>query len=463
MSLPPIRIYDTLSGRKEELTAPDGKIKFFVCGPTVYDRAHLGHAKTYIQFDFIVKYLRTRGWDVFYLQNITDIDDKIIARAREEGISWRDLARRQEELYLEDMRALGVDAVDRHARATDFLPEIISQVERLLEKGVAYRAEDGIYFEVAKFPDYGALSGRTGPAAESALSRIDTGRGKRNEADFCLWKFPKAGDPCWPAPFGKGRPGWHIEDTAITEKFFGPTYDIHGGAADLIFPHHEAEIAQMRAISGKSSFVRYWLHTGFLNIDSRKMSKSLGNFTTVAEALERYPARIWRLLFLTSHYRSEVDFSPAAVEQAKNLAEKIDEFVFRLDESIDDRHSEELLSETSERLHEALADDFAVPEAWAVLAEAFKSQNRLGPPGRRWKRFLRDLDRFWGVFFAAEAASDICREEVQKLLDEREECRRRGDFARADEIRDRLTARGVKIYDTPEGVKYRLREDKNDV
>ena len=284
-----IRLYNTLT-RKKEILRPikDNNINLFICGPTVYDFPHIGHAKTYIQFDFIVRYLRHKKFKAFYLQNITDIDDKIIQRSKEKNISWKELSKKFEEIFYEDMKSLNVNSVDRYARATDYIKEIESQVKRLIQKGYAYKIEDGYYFDLSKFKGYGKLSKRKYLEAEDSVTRIDESINKRNKGDFCLWKFSKKDEPFWESELGKGRPGWHIEDTAITEKFFGPQYDIHGGARDLIFPHHEAEIAQMESISGKKPLARYWIHTGFLNIQGSKMSKSLKNFITIREALKKY-------------------------------------------------------------------------------------------------------------------------------------------------------------------------------
>ena len=269
-----IYLYNTASRKKEEfIPRQEKKVNFFVCGPTVYDYPHLGHAKAYIQFDFIVRYLRYREYDVNYVQNITDIDDKIIKRSQEKGVSWDKLAREFEMIFLEDMAALHNTSVTKYARATNYIDQIVKQVKVLLDKGFAYRISDGIYYEVSKFIEYGKLSGRTELQEEDSVSRIDENKEKRGWNDFCLWKISKEGEPTWETEIGKGRPGWHIEDTAITETLFGSQYDIHGGAVDLIFPHHEAEIAQMEAASGKKPLVRYWLHVGFLNIDSKKCQR----------------------------------------------------------------------------------------------------------------------------------------------------------------------------------------------
>ena len=313
-----LKLYNTLTRKKESFTPKKGKkVNLFVCGPTIYDFSHIGHARTYIVFDAFVKYLKQKSFNVFYLQNITDIDDKIIIRAKEKKTTPRKLALLFEKEYLKDMKSLKVSSITKYARATSHVKEIISQVKRLLKKGFAYQIKDGIYYDISNFKNYGKLSRRTVLQAEDAVSRIDETKDKRNKGDFCLWKFSKKGEPRWKSPFGLGRPGWHIEDTAITEKYFGLQYDIHGGARDLIFPHHEAEIAQMEAISGKSPMVNYWLHTGFLTVKGKKMAKSLGNFITIKDFLKDYSPRILRLFVIKSHYRSPIDYNEKLISQTK--------------------------------------------------------------------------------------------------------------------------------------------------
>ena len=262
-----LKLYNTLT-RKKEIFKPikSKEIKMFVCGPTVYDYSHLGHAKTYIQFDLIAKYFRWKGYKLFYVENITDIDDKIIKKADLEKISWEKVRTLYEKYFLEDMKELNINSVDKYARATDYMENILSQVKRLIKKGFAYKISDGWYFDLSKDEDYGKLAKRKDLKEDDSVSRIDENKEKRNFGDFCLWKFSKPGEPVWESEIGNGRPGWHIEDTAITEKEFGEQYDLHGGGIDLIFPHHEAEIAQMESISGKKPLVRYWMHTGFLKM-----------------------------------------------------------------------------------------------------------------------------------------------------------------------------------------------------
>src|SRR3989338_8088878 len=357
-----LKIYNTLS-RKKEVFKPINaeKVNMFVCGLTVYDYAHLGHAKTYVQFDFIVRYLRSFGLKVFYLQNITDIDDKIINRAKEKNLDWKKLKETYEKTYMEDMKKLNVVSVNKYARATDYIPEIISQVKRLIKKGYAYKISDGWYFDLSKDKDYGKLAKRTELQIEDAISRIDENKDKRNKGDFCLWKFSRPGEPVWKSDIGNGRPGWHIEDTAITEKEFGSQYDIHGGGLDLIFPHHEAEIAQMESISGKKPFVKYWMHTGFLKINKEKMSKSLGNFFTIKEILKRYSPETIRYFFISTHYRKPIDFSKETMENAKNSYNRLKNI------SKEIRNDKKINKKYLDDFEKAMNDDLNTPNAMQVL------------------------------------------------------------------------------------------------
>ncbi|MDR1819187.1 MAG: cysteine--tRNA ligase [Methanobrevibacter sp.] len=312
-----LEIYNTMNRKKEKFVSRNSRINLFVCGPTVYDDAHIGHGRTYISFDMIKRYLEFIGYSVFYLENITDIDDKIIIRAKERKTDFLTLARFYENRFKEDMKRLNVDSVNLYPRATNHLEEIHNQIDILIEKGFAYESEDGIYFEVEKFPGYGKLSHQKLDKLEAHREIAKTT--KKSPNDFALWKKTDE-KPYFPSKFGNGRPGWHIEDTAITEQYFGPQYDIHGGGLDLIFPHHEAEIAQMEAISSLEPMVKYWLHTGFLNVDGEKMSKSLGNFITIRELLQDWDPMAFRLFILSTHYKNPIDFSQKALNQAvKNL------------------------------------------------------------------------------------------------------------------------------------------------
>ena len=448
-----MKIYSTLTKTVEEFVPINGmNVNLFVCGPTVYDYPHLGHAKTYIQFDFVVRYLRWRGYDVTYLQNITDIDDKIINRANENGFKWNELSRKFEEIYIEDMKSLGNTSVNKYARATDYISQIVKQVQTLIDKGFAYKTTDGIYFEVAKFKDYGKLSKRTEVKENDSLSRIDEDKEKRGWNDFCLWKNYKEGEPFWETELGKGRPGWHIEDTAITETEFGPQYDIHGGAVDLIFPHHEAEISQMEAVSGKVPLVKYWMHTGFLNINSEKMSKSKENFITIREALKLYDFRVIRYLFLNTHYRSEIDFSEPTLIQAQNSVEKLNIFVNSIDKSFDDVEHIELINKIKNEVVEALDNDFNAPIAWAAIYEGVRQFNIAGKLGKNVFRFFEELN---SIFEVIDFSKLEVPEDILKLAKERTDAKSAKDWAKADELREKIKTLGYLVEDFKNDCKIR--------
>jgi cysteinyl-tRNA synthetase len=452
-----MKIYNTLTKKKETLEIKE-RINLFVCGPTVYDYPHLGHARTYVSFDAFVKFLRKTN-DVFYLQNITDIDDKIIQRAEETETSPMLLAKRFEEEYLKDMELLSVNSVTEYARATDYIKEIISQTERLLEKDFAYILEDGIYYDISKFKDYGKLSGRTTAQAEDGTTRIDENVKKKNKGDFCIWKFSKNNEPEWDSPWGKGRPGWHIEDTAISEKFFGVQYDVHGGGRDLMFPHHEAEITIMEAVSGKVPFVRYWMHTGFLTVKGVKMSKSLNNFTTIRDFTKKHSPRILRFLILKSHYRSPFDYDEEKITQAKQELKKIDQFIANLKEN---NTKEEITKNYREKITEALNDDFNTPVAIATIfsfiTEANLKINKLNK--KEVETFLKEIDSIFNFIYATKEETllsyeENIPEEIKTLVDEREEAREKKDFKKADEIRKEIEKRGYLVEDTKDGFKIK--------
>ena len=441
-----MQFYNTLTRQKEEFAPIEkSQVNLFVCGPTVYDFPHLGHGKTYTQFDVLAKALRYIGYNVFYLQNITDIDDKILNRAKDLGVSWKELAEKYEKIYREDMQALGIDSVNKYARATLFIPKIIKQVDTLLEKGYAYKIPDGVYFETAKFKSYGKLSGRTELKADDAVSRIDEAVGKRGWNDFCLWKAEKPGEPSWQSPFGTGRPGWHIEDTAITETNFGPQYDIHGGAVDLIFPHHECEIAQMESASGLTPLVRYWVHTGFLNIDSKKMSKSLGNFKTIRGMLESgILPMAFRLWVLMSHYRSPINFSEEALHGAQTALKRLYGLYLDLGEEIG-RVSQKYQGE----FKKFVEDDLDTPKAVALLWDLLKEK---GLPDADKKATILDFDKVLGLGFG-NLKEEVVPAEILKLATEREQARRDKDFKKSDGLRSKINSLGYEIKDTPEGQK----------
>ncbi len=459
-----MQIYNTLTGKKDEIIPiKRKKINLFVCGPTVYDYAHIGHARSSIFFDTFVKYLRFSGFTVFYLQNITDVDDKIIARAREKGVPAKDLAVAFEKEYLKDMKALGVTAVSKYARATSYIKPIISQVQRLLEKGIAYEIPgDGIYFDISKFPQYGKLSGRTALQAEDSVSRIDYSRDKKNRGDFCLWKVrQEESEPSWPSPFGAGRPGWHIEDTAITEKFFGPQYDIHGGGLDLLFPHHEAEITQMESISGKSPLAKYWMHSGLLTVGGQKMSKSLNNFILANDFLKRYTVQQIRYHMLKNLWHSPVDYSESSMIEVKGALEKIEEFLRKLRQySSKAKNSKEnalWIKKVSTDFYAELDDDFNTPKAFAVLFEAMRQANELmtkqflsTKEAKALYAFFQEINTIFNIIdFKKITASAPAK--LKKLAKDREAARKSHDWQKADELRKSIESQGWQVEDTPTG------------
>ena len=450
-----IALYNTLTRAKEPLEPIEPpKVRVFVCGPTVYDLSHLGHAKTYTQFDLVVRHLRLRGLDVTYVQNITDIDDKIIARATERGIDATELAREYEARFVEDMAALGNTAVDRFARATDFIDQIVSQVQRLVEKGHAYELPDGFYFDISSFAEYGKLARRTELAREDSVSRVDENPLKRNPGDFALWKRRKEGEPWWDTPLGEGRPGWHIEDTAITESLLGAQYEIHGGAVDLIFPHHEAEIAQMESISGRAPLARYWMHTGFLNLKEKKMSKSEGNFFTIRDVLQTVEPRVLRFFLLSYHYRSPIAYEPKMFEDAAAALRRIENFWRRLPADDGGEVAAEV-EEARERMLAALDDDFETPAALAVLYDFIRDQNRAEQPAPGSRRLLDAFDAVFAVLPDAAEGGDAKGDDwIDAEVERRQQLRAERKFAEADEIRDRLKAMNVVIEDTAEGVRW---------
>lgn len=450
-----IYVHNTLTKRKDPLEpiTPD-TVRMFVCGPTVYDLSHVGHAKTYTHFDFIARYLRRRGYSVRYVQNLTDIDDKIIRRAEELGVGSRELAAKYEALYFEDMAALHNNSVDEFAHAHDHIDDIVAQVQQLIDRGNAYELDDGWYFDLSTFPGYGKLSGRTEVEAEDSVARIDEHTQKRNPGDFALWKARKPGEPYWDTSLGQGRPGWHIEDTAITEALFGPQYDLHGGAMDLIFPHHEAEIAQMEAASGKSPLARYWMHSGLLRVSGAKMAKSAGNFMTVREALEVTDFRTLRYAFLSHHYRSSMELNDETLAQARSARRRVENFSRSIDPSVDEHPSwADHAEETRQRIFRRLDDDFDTPGALAVLFEYIRDQNRSSdPPGRTTWELLADIGELFDTFDLSERKTDEAAVEAE--LARRRELRQARRFDEADAIRDTLQKQGIVIEDAPEGTRW---------
>jgi len=468
-----LKIYNTMTGEEEEFKPIHrNRVNMFVCGPTVYDLTHIGHARTYIAYDIIARYLRYKGCSLFYLMNITDVDDKIINRAKERNLNPVDLAQQYTVEFYEDMASLRISSVNLFAKASEYIAEIIAQVNTLLEKGYAYVVNGDVYYDISKFPEYGRLS-RQKPD-ELKKHRIEPDPRKRNPNDFSLWKSQKPGELAWDSPWGKGRPGWHIEDTAITYTHFGPRYDIHGGAVELVFPHHEAEIAQAEAATDERPLVKYWVHTGILNVKGQKMSKSLGNFITIKDALQRYEPDVLRLFFASSHYRSPIDFSEENLRSSKELLDRLqatyDKIQTLLERSQDVTTVQEsqfigIVSQHKGKFIEAMDDDFNTPAAIAALVSLAKEVEKSIPSGfdekslRQIFETLREMCSIIGIFEGREGkkpSRDISTELVNLIVEIRDEARRKNDWETADRIRDRLKKIGVTLEDTAEGTKWRV-------
>lgn len=452
-------IYNSLS-RTEEPLPDQKKIRLFVCGPTVYDYLHIGNARTYIFFDFFAKLLRARGYDVTYLQNITDVDDKIIARAMTDGTKTDAVARFFTEAYFEDMKVLGVDAVTTYAPATKFVTQIVAQVERLIDKGFAYKIDgDGWYFDISKDADYGKLSGRTVEQAEDGVTRIDESVNKRNKGDFCLWKFSQTSlkdlEPRWPSSLGDGRPGWHIEDTAISEFYFGPQYEVHGAGIDLKFPHHEAEIAQQESASGLKPFVRLWMHVGALTVESKKMSKSVGNFITIRDFLAEHPAVVLRWIVLSHHYRSPLDFSERVVAQAKAELNNLYSLALRARDVRNDDPEGSARNDAlfwKEQFDAALDDDLNTPKAVAVMFEMLKD----GKLTARSKFSLIGMydDIFCLGVVQALGQTDKIPAEIIEKFEKYRELRGNKQFIQSDALRKELESVGYEVRDGADGSSF---------
>lgn len=482
-----IELTNTLTGKKEPLEPiRDRKLNMFVCGPTVYDYIHIGNARTFVFFDVVVKYLRHRGYEVDYIQNITDIDNKIIERAGKEGVDSLEYAKKYSEIFKQDMQALGVTS-PKYKNATDHIPEVIKQVQILLDKKNAYVIENdpdasvgagGIYFDLSTFPDYGKLSGKTTSMADDAVSRIDDSNKKRNRGDFALWKFSQEGDPVWDFGTGKylgildsaipasakasaGRPGWHIEDTAITEHYFGPQYDLHGGGQDLIFPHHEAEITQQESASGKSPFVKYWMHVAFVVSKEQKMSKSLGNFETANELLQEYSKEALRFYLLSGYYRSPLDFSEKILQQSEAGVQRLGEFYSRI-KKIGESGSnnintaiENIVAHKQAMFEKVMDDDFNTPEAIAAIFQMVREINIFVVKEVLSKEdaglVIKFLDYANDVLGIVPTNQQEIPSEVSVLVDKREFLRNQKNWGDADKIRAQIKALGWKVEDTVYG------------
>lgn len=463
-----LMVYNDLTREKEEfIPIEPGKVRFYVCGPTVYNYFHIGNARPFVMFDVFRRYLEYLGYEVTYVQNFTDIDDKMINRANELGITVDELAERFIAAYYEDADALGIKRATVNPRATHEIPEIISIVSRLIEKGHAYETDGDVYFSVESFPEYGKLSKQCLADLRSG-TRVDIDDRKKDPMDFALWKACKPGEPSWDSPWGKGRPGWHIECSAMATKYLGESIDIHGGGSDLIFPHHENEIAQSEAACG-GQFVKYWLHNAFLLIDMEKMSKSLGNFKTVHDAREAYNPMVLRYFLLSAHYRSPLNFSQEQLDQAHSALERLrnsyEDLKFALSRCETGEYDETLrraLEETRHCFVESMNDDFNTAGALGYVFDLVRAVNvHLTEKAQPDKEGLEQALAFWhdinGIFgiFDEGAAADSETAEIEALIAERLEARKAKDFRRSDEIRAELAERGIILEDTPQGTRWK--------
>ena len=461
-----MKILNTLTRRKEEFVPiNEGKVGIYVCGPTVYDYIHIGNARPMIVFDTLRRYLEYKGYDVNYVSNFTDVDDKIIKRANEEGVDASVISERYIAEVKKDMAALNVREATTHPKATEEIPDMIEMVKTLIEKGYAYEVNGTVYFRTRKFKDYGKLSKKNIDDLRSGnrdllVSGVDE---KEDPLDFVLWKPKKEGEPSWPSPWGDGRPGWHLECSVMSKKYIGDVIDIHAGGEDLIFPHHENEIAQSEAANG-TEFARYWMHNGFLKINNEKMSKSLGNFFTVREIAEKYPLQVIRFFMLSAHYRSPLNFSADLVEASKNGLERILTAVDRLKsisgtEGEVDKAVADEMDAFVKKYEAAMDDDLNTADAISDIFELVKYANvnvTEDSTKSTVELVLNTVTKLCDILgIITEKKEEILDSDIEALIEERQAARRAKNFARADEIRDQLSDMGIILEDTREGVKWK--------
>jgi cysteinyl-tRNA synthetase len=478
-----LRVYNTLSGSKEEFVPiTPGKVGMYVCGVTVYDHCHIGHARANVVFDMIYRYLQAKGFEVTYVRNYTDIDDKIINRANRDGVAYNEISERFIREFDSDMARLMLKLPTYQPKATEHIPEIIDIVQRLIDKEYAYQSGSDVFFCVEKFDPYLKLSKRNLEDMQAG-ARIEVDERKRHPMDFALWKGAKPGEPYWESPWGQGRPGWHIECSAMSVKYLGETFDIHGGGKDLVFPHHENEIAQSEAANGKP-FVKYWLHNGFVNINAEKMSKSLGNFFTIKEVLDQYDAEVLRFFLLSAHYRSPIDFSDQNLKESELGLERIYKALLIIDERLaagDDFAPSEESAELAEkcdniaaRFTEAMDDDFNTALALGNLFDLVRSINKVAPvaPRELLERIKREVAAIANVLGVCDSKPaeflqrlkdrktsemELSVEEIERLIAERAEARKAKNFQRSDEIRNQLLEKNIELLDGPQGTTWKVK------
>ena len=466
-----IRIYNTLSKKKEDfIPLEEGKVRMYVCGPTVYNFIHIGNARPMIVFDTVRRYLEHKGYEVNFVSNFTDVDDKIIKKANEEGVSAEEISQRYIAECKKDMEGMNIMSATTHPLATQEIGGMIDMISELIDKGDAYAVNGTVYFRTRQFKDYGKLSHKNLDDLQAGnRSLLVSGEDEKEDPlDFVLWKPKKEGEPYWKSPWGDGRPGWHIECSVMSKKYLGEQIDIHGGGEDLIFPHHENEIAQSESCSGKE-FARYWMHNAFLNIDNRKMSKSLGNFFTVREISEKYDLQVLRFFMLNAHYRSPLNFSAELMESSKNALERIQTAVDNLKFLAEHASAQEMTPEEAAKAEEAakyekafddsMDDDFNTADAIAAIFDLVKFANTTADEksSKAYAETLREkiqgLCDIMGLI--TEKKEELLDEDIEKLIEERQAARKAKNFARADEIRAELLEKGIVLEDTREGVKWK--------
>ena len=466
-----MKLYNTLTKKKEEFVPLEpGKVKMYVCGPTVYNFIHIGNARPMIVFDTARRYMEHKGYEVNYVSNFTDVDDKIIAKANEEGVSSKEVSERYIKECQKDMAGMNVKPATTHPKATEEIGGMVEMISTLMEKGYAYNVNGTVYFRTRKFSEYGKLSHKNLDDLRSGgRSLLVTGEDQKEDPlDFVLWKPKKEGEPSWPSPWSDGRPGWHIGCSVMSKKYLGEEIDIHAGGEDLIFPHHENEIAQSECCNGVP-FARYWLHNAFLNIDNRKMSKSLGNFFTVREIGEKYDLQVLRLFMLSAHYRSPLNFSAELMEASRNSLERIQNAVGNLNHLLANANAEELteeekelvsqLSSYEEKFDAAMDDDLNTADALAAIFELVRFANtHAGEESSKaflsaLKEKIVSLSDVLGLI--AEKKEEMLDADIEALIEERQAARKARNFARADEIRNELLSKGIVLEDTREGVKWK--------
>ncbi len=481
-----IKVFNTIAGKKEDFIPikPD-EVRMYVCGVTVYDMCHIGHARAYVAFDVIYRYLKEKGFRVTYVRNFTDVDDKIIKRANELGVKTEEITEKYISEFYTDMESLGVSKADIEPKVTEHINEIIALIQKIIDNGYAYVSGGDVYFSVESFPGYGKLSGRRLDDMKAG-ARVEVNEQKRHPMDFALWKESKPGEPFWDSPWGKGRPGWHIECSAMSTKYLGTTFDIHGGGKDLIFPHHENEIAQSEG-AYKVPFVRYWLHNGFVNINEEKMSKSLGNFFTIREVTSRYYPEALRYFMLGTHYRSPINYSVDAISESEGRVEYYYSTLREMNNAIGsfggplkDFPAKEEVDKNLQEFFDSMDDDFNTAKALANLSNLLRLANDIILKRNQYPKdifrsslcYIREkimiMGRIFGIMEkeplsvlksittmkAKRLGIDV--DEVSRLIEERSLARKEKNFQKSDEIRDRLLKMGIAIMDTPEGTLWRI-------